>query len=259
MDVVTMGGPVERTIEIHTSALVLECFLTYAHFDVSLQDALAIILKRSQDQKFSAPVEWATFIKQSKAEVAIVEAMVEFAVYTTLEVRRNTRLDVVVSLVSPRVEVQADENWMLPERGQMTSTIGSHGHIERYSGVHAGDYASLAVKSGTDVLHTHPHHPTGKPKGSCGAWYGGILLVVSIEAGNRHDCSIPRVVSYEPGCNDPCVYARTKSYFDTNVEEWSPSATETQGYPSKGAEDEKTARKFKTELNKKELEQCSET
>jgi hypothetical protein len=64
MDVVKMVGPVERPVEIHTTALVLDLFLVHAPFDVSLQYAMAIILKRSQDQTFSAPAEWATFIKQ---------------------------------------------------------------------------------------------------------------------------------------------------------------------------------------------------
>jgi hypothetical protein len=52
----------------------------------------------------------------------MVEFAVEFAVDITLEVRRKTRLDDVVSLVAPRVEVQTDETWMLPEQGQMIST-----------------------------------------------------------------------------------------------------------------------------------------
>jgi hypothetical protein len=86
-----MGGPVERPVKIHTSALVLDFSLTHTPFDVSLQDEMAIILKRSQDQTF-----W------------IEEAMVEFAVDTTLELRINTRLDDEVSLVATRVEVQAD-------------------------------------------------------------------------------------------------------------------------------------------------------
>jgi hypothetical protein len=54
-DVVTIGGPVERPIEILTSAIVLDFFLTHAPFDVSLQDAITIILKRSQEETFSAP------------------------------------------------------------------------------------------------------------------------------------------------------------------------------------------------------------
>jgi hypothetical protein len=70
--------------------------------------------------------------------------MVEFAADTTLEVRRKTRLDDVVSLVAPRVEVQMDETWMLPEQGQTTSTIGSHGNVKRYRGVHAVDCELLA-------------------------------------------------------------------------------------------------------------------
>jgi hypothetical protein len=110
--------------------------------------------------------------------------MVEFMADTILEVRRMTQLDDVVSLVAPRVEVQTDETWMLPERGQMTSTAGSHGNIKRCRGVHDIDYTLLAGKSGTDVLHKHPRHPTGKPKGSCGVRDGGFLLGVSIEAGN---------------------------------------------------------------------------
>jgi hypothetical protein len=76
---------------------------------------MAIILKRSQDQTFLAPTEWATFIKQGKAEGTIEEYMVEFVADTTLEVRSKTRLDDVVSMVAPRVEMQTDETWMLPE------------------------------------------------------------------------------------------------------------------------------------------------
>jgi hypothetical protein len=121
---ITMGGPVERTCEIRTLAIVQEFYLTHAPFAVSLQDAMTVILKRSQDKTFSAPAEWDTFIKKGKAQGTIEEAMVEFAADTTLEVRRKTRLDDVVSLVAPRVEVQMDETWMLPERGQMTSTAG---------------------------------------------------------------------------------------------------------------------------------------
>jgi hypothetical protein len=85
--------------------------------------------------------------------------MVDFAADTTLEVRRKTRLDDVVSLVAPGVEVKTDETWMLPEREQMTSTTGSHGNIKRCRGVHAIDYALLDGKSGTEVLkkiHTPP-------------------------------------------------------------------------------------------------------
>jgi hypothetical protein len=56
------------------------------------------------------------------------------------------------------------------------------------------------------VLQKHSHHPTGKPKGSCGAQDGGVLLGVSIEAGNQHEYLIPYVVSYEHGCDVPCMY-----------------------------------------------------
>jgi hypothetical protein len=146
MDVVKMGGPVAQPVEIHTSDLVLVFFLTHAHFGVSLKDAMAIILKRSQNEMFSAPVEWANFIQQCKAEVPIYEAVVEFAADTTLEVRRKKRLDDEVSLVALRVEVQADETRMLPERGQMTSTDGSHGHVKRCMGVYDVEYVLLARK-----------------------------------------------------------------------------------------------------------------
>jgi hypothetical protein len=136
-----------------------------------------------------------TFIKQGKAQLTIEEAMVEFAADTTLEVRRKTRMDDVVSLVFPRVELQTDETWMLPEQGQMASTTGSHGNIKRCRGVHAVDYVLLAGKSGTYVLQKHPHHPIG----SCGARDGGVLLGVSIEVGNQYECSSPHDVNYEPG------------------------------------------------------------
>jgi hypothetical protein len=63
MDVVKMGGPVERPFEMRTSAIVLYFSLAHSPFSVSLQDAMAVILKRSQDETFSAPSEWATFIK----------------------------------------------------------------------------------------------------------------------------------------------------------------------------------------------------
>jgi hypothetical protein len=52
VDVVTMGGPVERPVKICTTDLVLDFFLTHAPFAVSLQDAMAIILKRSQEETF---------------------------------------------------------------------------------------------------------------------------------------------------------------------------------------------------------------
>jgi hypothetical protein len=99
-------------------------FLTHAPFAASLQDAMAIILKRSQEETFSA-----TFIKQGKAHGTIEEYMVDFAADTTLEVRRKTWMDDLVSLVAPGVEMQMDETWMVPERGHMTSTTGSHGNM----------------------------------------------------------------------------------------------------------------------------------
>jgi hypothetical protein len=96
-----MGGPVEKPINMRTLAIVLEFFLTHAHFAVSLQDAMAIILKRSQEEIFSAPAEWVTFIKKGKVQCTIEEAMVDFATDTNLEVRRKTWLDDMVS-GSPR-------------------------------------------------------------------------------------------------------------------------------------------------------------
>jgi hypothetical protein len=66
-----MGGPVKRPIEIRTLAIVLEFLLIHAPFAVSLQDAMVIILKRSQEETFSAPEEWANFIKQGKAQGTI--------------------------------------------------------------------------------------------------------------------------------------------------------------------------------------------
>jgi hypothetical protein len=235
-DVVTMGGPVERPIEIRTSAIVLKFFLAHAPFAVSLQDAMAIILKRRQEETFSAPAEWDTFIKQGKAQGNIEEAMVDLAADTILEVRWKTRLDDVVSLVAPGVEVQTDETWMLPERGKMTSNTGSKGNIKRSREVHDIDYVLLDRKSGTEVLQKHPH-PTINSRGGREGW---VSLGVSIEA-----CPSPHDVSYEPGCDYPCVYVRTKSYSDTNAEKLAPTATETQGDPSKGAKDEENARMFK--------------
>jgi hypothetical protein len=135
----------------------------------------------------------------------------------------------------------------------MTSTTGSHGNIKRYRGVHGIDYALLDGKLGTEVLQKHPHYPVG----SCGARDGGVLLGVSIEAGKQLECSSTHDVSYEPGCDATCVYVRTKSYSDTNAEELDLTATETQGDPSKGAEDEETAIMFKLECHQKELDQCS--
>jgi hypothetical protein len=99
-------------------------------------------------------------------------------------------------------------------------------------------------------LQKHPH-PTINSRGGRKGW---VSIGVSIEAGNQLECSSPRGVSYAPGCDEPCEYAQTKSYSDTNAEEL---ATETQGDPSKGAEDKETARTFKLECNKKELDQCS--
>jgi hypothetical protein len=46
-------------------------FLAHAPFAVSIQYAMAIILKRSQDETFSAPAEWATFIKHGKTQGTI--------------------------------------------------------------------------------------------------------------------------------------------------------------------------------------------
>jgi hypothetical protein len=57
-----MGGPVERPIEMSTSDIVLDFPLTYAHFAVSLQDTMVIVLKRSQEETFLSPEEWVTFI-----------------------------------------------------------------------------------------------------------------------------------------------------------------------------------------------------
>jgi hypothetical protein len=125
----------------------------------------------------------------------------------------------------------------------MTSTAGPH----------AIDYALLDRKSGTEVLQKHPH-PTIN---SCGHRGGWVSLGVSVETGNQLECLSPCDVIYEPGCDSPCVYTRTKSYSDTNVEELAPIATETQGDPPKGVEDEENARTFKLECHKKELDQCS--
>jgi hypothetical protein len=179
--------------------------------------------------------------------------MVDFAEDTDLEVRRKTRLDDVVSLVPGRVEVQTDETWMPPERGHMASTAGSHGNIKRCRGLHAIYYVLLSGKSGTYVLHKHPH-PTIN---SHGGREGLVSLVVSVEAGNKLECSSTHDVSYELGYNAQCVYAQKKSYSDTNAEELAPTATETQGDPSKGAEDEETERTFKLKCHKKELDQYS--
>jgi hypothetical protein len=90
MDVVTMGVPVERPLEIRTSDIVLDFFLTHATFAVSLQDAMAIILKRSQDETFAAPADWANFIKQDKAQCTIEEAMVELAAHNFGRMKEDT-------------------------------------------------------------------------------------------------------------------------------------------------------------------------
>jgi hypothetical protein len=136
----------------------------------------------------------------------------------------------------------------------MTSNVETHGHVKRCRGVHAIDYALLDGKSGSEVLQKHPH-PTINSRGG---WEGWVSLGVSIEAGNKLECSSPRDVSYAPGCDVPCVDAQTKSYSDTNGEQWAPTATETQGDPFKGEGDEETNKVFKLECDKKELVNCSE-
>jgi hypothetical protein len=174
--------------------------------------------------------------------------MLEFVADTILEVRRKTQLDDVLSLVVPRVEVQTDETWMLPEHGQkMTSITGSHGNIRMCRVVHAIDYVFLDGKSGIEALQKHPH-PTINSRGGQEGW---VSIGVSIEAVNQLECLSPRDFSYEPGCDAPCVYVRKKSYSDTNMEELSLAATETQGDPSKGAEDEETAKTFKLKCHQK--------
>jgi hypothetical protein len=84
--------------------------------------------------------------------------------------------------------------------------------------VHYIDYALLAGNTGTGVLQKHPYHPTGQPKRSYGARDVGVRFGVSIEAVNQHEYSSLHVARYEPGCDVPCVYAQTKSYFETNAE-----------------------------------------
>jgi hypothetical protein len=123
--------------------------------------------------------------------------------------------------------VQTDEMRMIPEQGQMTSTTGSHGNINRFRGVHAIEYSLLDRKSGTEVLQKHPH-PVINSRGGREGW---VSLGVSIEAGKQLECSSLHDVSYEPGCDAPCVYVRTNSYSEKNVEELAPTATETQGDP----------------------------
>jgi hypothetical protein len=105
--------------------------------------------------------------------------VVDFTAQTTLEVRRKKRLDDVVSLVAPGVEVQTDRTWTLSERGQITSTTGSHGNIKRYRGAHDIDYVLLDVNAGTEALQKHPH-PTVNSRGGREGW---VILGISIEAG----------------------------------------------------------------------------
>jgi hypothetical protein len=152
-----------------------------------------------------------------------------------------------VSLVAPRVEVQADETRMLPERGQMKSTSGSHGHIHS-RGVYSVDYALSAGKSGTNV--SKPQHYIG----SCGARDGGVLLGVRILT-IGHECSMPHYVIYEPDYdNDLCVTVGTKSYSEKNAEEWAMETTETQGDISKEMKYEVIIRELKAESHQKEIE-----
>jgi hypothetical protein len=118
--------------------------------------------------------------------------------------------------------------------------------------VHAIYYALLEGNSSTEVLQKHPH-PTINSRGGREGW---VSLGVSIEAVKQLECSSLHNVSYEPGCDVPCVYMQKKSYSDTNTEELAPTATETQVDPSRGAEDKETARTFKLECHQKELDQC---
>jgi hypothetical protein len=46
--------------------------------------------------------------------------------------------------------------------------------------------------------------------------------------------------------------AQTNSYSDTNLEQWAPTATETQGDPSKREDDEENIRAFKLKCDKKD-------
>jgi hypothetical protein len=118
--------------------------------------------------------------------------------------------------------------------------------------VHSINYVFLARKSGTEVLQKNPH-PTINYHGG---WEGCVSPGVSIEAGNQLECSSLCDFSNEPDCDAPCIYARTKSYSDTSAEELAPTATETQGDPSKGVEDEENSRNFKLKCHKMELDQC---
>jgi hypothetical protein len=233
-DVVIMGGPVARPIEISTGFFPHTC--SFCCFSPSCNGHNP---EKKSRENIISPSRMGYLYQAGQG--TIEEAMVDFAADTTLEVRRNTRLDDVVYLVAPGVEVQTDRTWTLPERGHMTSTTGSHRNIKRCRGFHAIDNELLDENPGTKVLQKHPHHPIG----SYGARDGGVLLGVSIEDGKQLECSSPHYVSYETGYDFPCVYVQTKSYCDTNAEALDPTATETQGYPSKGAEDEETARMSK--------------
>jgi hypothetical protein len=164
---------------------------------------MAIILERSQVEKFPAPTEWTTFIRRGNVDVTIEAAMAEFAADTTLEVRRKSQLDDEVSSGAPWIEVHTDETRMLRERGTMKSTVESHGHVKRCRGVYAVDCELLEGESGTKVFQKHSH-PTIKSRGGREGW---VSLGVSIEAGNKLECSSPRDVSYKPGCDFPCVDA----------------------------------------------------
>jgi hypothetical protein len=101
---------------VELNFLKIECFLAAALIGTPVDlRSVAPWIGPTREETFSAPAEWATFIKQGKAKGTIEEAMVYLTTDTTLEVRRKTRLDDVVSLVAPGVEVQTDETWMLPE------------------------------------------------------------------------------------------------------------------------------------------------
>jgi hypothetical protein len=86
--------------------------------------------------------------------------MEEFAVDTTLEIKRKTRLDDEVSSGAPWMEVQTDETWMLREREPMTSNVGSHGHIKRCRGVqyHRLCVVSRKVRYRSLAKISTPHH-----------------------------------------------------------------------------------------------------
>jgi hypothetical protein len=94
---------------------------------------------------------------QGNVYVTIEAAMAEFAADTTLEVRWKSQLVDEVSSGSTWMEVHTDETRMLCERGMMTSTVESHGHVKRWRGLHVIYYALLDGNSGTEVLQKHPH------------------------------------------------------------------------------------------------------